>query len=166
MVYNRVRDLNDSSDTTCQVGWAVDEGQKPYLGKPLIHYVFRRFGGTGIAFSQTPGAYNSISSYHIPLNSEDIFATGQSLNFYPETEEYPGVSNPNTLFETYYKNQFKDLFEIQKRLIKITANLPLSVLLKYSLADKFIVNNKYYTINSITTNLQTGKSSIELLNDI
>ena len=166
MVYNRVRDLNDSSNTTCQVGWFVDEGQKPYKGSPLIHYTYRRFGGTGIAFSTTPGTYNSISNYYIPMNSEDIFATGQSLNFYPETDEYFEAVNENTLFETYYKTQFADLFEIDKRIIKITAILPLRILLKYSLADKFEIDNKLYKINSITTNLQTGKSSIELLSEI
>jgi hypothetical protein len=166
MAYNKVKDLNDSSNTTCQVGWFVDEGQKPYKGSPLIHYTYRRSGGTGIAFSLTPGSYNSISNYHIPMNSEDIFATGQSLNFYPETDEYFETVNNNTLFETYYKTQFKDLFEIEKRIIKFNAILPLNILLKYSLADKFEINSKLYKINSITTNLQTGKSSIELLNEI
>ena len=168
MAYNRILDLNDSSNTTCQVGWFVDEGQKPYLGKPLIHYTFRRFSGTGIAFSLTglDGSYNSVSNYHIPMNSEDIFGTGQSLNFYPENDAYTGTSNANTLFENYYRNSLTTLFDKQKRLFEIKAFLPLSILLKYTLADKFIINDKYYKINSIKTNLQTGESKLELLNEI
>jgi hypothetical protein len=168
MTYNRIIDLADSSNTTCQVGWSVDDGLKPIIGSPLIHYTYRRLGGTGIAFSSTGlnGSYNSISSYHIPLNSEDIFATGQSLNFYPENDEYTQTVNTNTLFETYYRNSLVDLFEPQKRLFKFTAILPLRVLLKYTLADKFEIDNKTYKINSIKTNLQTGESKLELLNDL
>ena len=166
MMYNRIRDLDDSSETTCQVGWYVDEGQKPYKGKPLLHYAYRRFLGTGIAFSTSPGTYSNLQTYYIPMNSEDIFALGQSLNFYPETDEYPGIVNTNTLFENYYKDYFKDLFENKQRLSKITALLPLSILLNYTLADRFVVNGVSYKINSINSNLQTGESSIELLNEI
>jgi len=166
MTYNRILNLANNTNTTCQVGWAVDSGLKPYLGSPLIHYTFRRFGGTAIAFSSTggSGSYSSISNYHIPLNSEDIFATGQSLNFYPENDEYPQIANTNTLFENYYKESLKSLFEPQKRLFKFTSILPLSILLKYTLADVFVIDGKYYDINSISTNLQTGESKLELLN--
>jgi len=168
MAYNRILDLSDGSNTTCQVGWSVDDGLKPIIGAPLVHYTYRRFLGTSIAFSLTglDGSYNSISSYHIPMNSEDIFAIGQSLNFYPETDEYLQTINTNTLFETYYKNSLTDLFETRKRLFKFKSVLPLSILLKYTLADIFIIDGKTYSINSISTNLQTGESKLELLNQL
>jgi hypothetical protein len=38
--------------------------------------------------------------------------------------------------------------------------------LKYSLADRFIIAGNKYKINSITTNLQTGESDLELLNEV
>ena len=100
------------------------------------------------------------------MNSEDIFAIGQSLNFYPETDEYLQTINTNTLFETYYKNSLTDLFETRKRLFKFKSVLPLSILLKYTLADIFIIDGKTYSINSISTNLQTGESKLELLNQL
>jgi len=34
------------------------------------------------------------------------------------------------------------------------------------LADRFVINSISYKINSITTNLETGKSELELLNEV
>ena len=48
--------------------------------------------------------------------------------------------------------------------MSVSANLPLSVLLRYSLRDVFRINALDYNINSLQTNLLTGKSKIELLN--
>ena len=44
--------------------------------------------------------------------------------------------------------------------------MPLRVLLKYNLSDRFVINSISYKINSITTNLETGKSELELLNEV
>ena len=44
--------------------------------------------------------------------------------------------------------------------------LPQSFLLNYKLSDTLIINDEEFIINKITTNLQTGKSSLELLNKI
>ena len=47
----------------------------------------------------------------------------------------------------------------------MTAYLPLNILLKYTLADRFEVYGKSYKINSIETDFYTGKSQLELLSD-
>jgi hypothetical protein len=39
-------------------------------------------------------------------------------------------------------------------------------LLNFTLADRFDINGRRYLINSINTNLKTGKSEIELLNKL
>jgi len=44
--------------------------------------------------------------------------------------------------------------------------LPLRVLLNYQLNDVFIINGREYIINSVNTNLLTGKSDLELLNKL
>ena len=92
------------------------------------------------------------------------FANQPSLNFFPETDEYVGQNNPNTLFNDYHKNYISSVFETSKRLSKFTAYLPQRILLNYTLADEFVINGQSYRINSITTNLLTGKSTLELLN--
>ena len=58
------------------------------------------------------------------------------------------------------------MFNESNRLTKITAYLPLRILYKYTLADRFVVSGKSYKINSIETDFYTGKSEIELLSDI
>ena len=42
--------------------------------------------------------------------------------------------------------------------------MPLQIILNSSLADKFIIHNKAYRINSIKTNLLNNKSTLELYN--
>ena len=49
---------------------------------------------------------------------------------------------------------------------KVKAFLPLQILLNYTLADRFIINNQSYKINSVKTNFLTGTSDIELLNEL
>lgn len=98
------------------------------------------------------------------LNSENLLATGQSLNFNNETDEYAGGVNENSLFNTYHKVTYERLFEQGQRLVNITAYLPLKILLDYTLADTFVIDGTKYSINKIKTNLQSGKSTLELLN--
>ena len=47
----------------------------------------------------------------------------------------------------------------------MSAYLPLRILLKYNLSDRFQVAGKSYKINSIETDFYTGKSQLELLTD-
>ena len=72
----------------------------------------------------------------------------------------------NSLFEAYYKNYITSVFKPSNRITKVTAYLPLKILLNYTLADRFIIGGNSYKINSIKTNFKTGKSELELLNDL
>jgi len=63
-------------------------------------------------------------------------------------------------------NYIKDVFNIKRRLTKLKAFLPLRILLNFKLSDRFDINGQRYKINSITTNLKTGESDIELLNEV
>jgi hypothetical protein len=42
----------------------------------------------------------------------------------------------------------------------------MKILLNFTLADRFDINGQRYKINSIETNLATGESNIELLNEV
>ena len=44
--------------------------------------------------------------------------------------------------------------------------LPIAEFLQIQMNDRIIIRNHYYRINSITTNLSTGKSELELLNEL
>ena len=58
------------------------------------------------------------------------------------------------------------MFNTKRRLNKFTAYLPTNILLNYELSDRFIINNISYKINSVNTNLKTGVSTLELLNEV
>ena len=92
--------------------------------------------------------------------------TGQTINFGNEVDAFVPTINPDTLFESFYKKYIRDVFSYNRRLVKVNAILPQKFLLRYKLSDTIILNNTEYYINKITTNLQTGKSTLELLTKI
>lgn len=168
MKFERIVDANTASFTTVQWGYATNENQEPRVGKPILMYIVRNTGTT-ISFVNKAGNNNALSTYNIPSNSLDITGISDldNINFYLETNEYTRRNNySDTLYNVYYSNYIESVFNTKNRITKITAYLPLRILMNYTLADRFIFNGNSYKINSIKTNLMTGKSEIELLNDL
>jgi hypothetical protein len=178
MKFERLIDLNTSDLTDIQWGFCVDDNQSSYIGKPLIFYMDLKTLATDerISFvnsvdpvTNEPSSHTPISSYYAPANS-DLSRTQvsdrQSLNFSPEPDEWELQVTNETLFNNYHINYISSVFNESNRLTKITAYLPLRILYKYTLADRFVVSGKSYKINSIETDFYTGKSEIELLSDI
>ena len=96
-----------------------------------------------------------------------VSSDSQTLNFSREVNPFvTGQIDDNTLFKTFYSDYISDLFSYNRRLVKVKAILPQSFLLEYKLSDTLIISNEEFIINKITTNLQTGESSLELLNKI
>jgi len=164
--FQRLINLNNDPVTTIQWGWSVDDNQEPYIGKPLLFYPVKIIGGEIIQLKDSAGsALQATSSYIIPSNSVELNNTSQSINFRAELNEYTNTISTNGLFKTYYTKYLTDVFDSKNRLTKVTAFLPAKVLLNFTLADRFIINQRSYKINSITTDMYNGKSEIELLND-
>lgn len=169
MKYERLIDGNTDLNTDVQVGYFVDDNQESYFGKPLIFYPIRQEQGETISFLNTPLVNVPVTEYNIPSNSVSLVSSTNShnLNFYNETNEYTADSTfTNTLFQAYYSDYIKGIFNQRNRITKVSAYLPMKILLNYTLADRFIIGDHQYKINSITTNFKDGKSEIELLNDL
>ena len=152
------------TDTNIQWGYSVDKDQNPILTAPLIFVnQFTSTVNTPMSFinGSSTGTASSIDLYNRPSNSTGI----QTINFGTEIDEFSFTVKNKTLFNDYYLKYIKNVFDPKRRMVKLKAILPLKVLLNYSLADRFVVNGIYYNINSITTNLSTGKSELELLNN-
>ena len=92
--------------------------------------------------------------------------SSQTINFSQEIDPFIPVLDTNTLFQKFYSNYISDVFDYNRRLVKVKAILPQSFLLNYKLSDTIVISNEEFIINKITTNLQTGESSLELLNKI
>jgi len=168
--YERLVNENNNLNTTVQVGYYVDDNQESYFGKPLIFYPIRQSTNTTtISFLTDETTHVQQTIYNIPSNSVYLsrMSGTQNINFYAEVNEYTGLNDfTDTLFEVFYKNYITSVFNPKNRITKVSAYLPMKILLNYSLADRFIIGDHQYKINSITTNFKNGKSEIELLNDL
>ena len=177
MLFERLTNQNNNAfdkTTFIQWGWSVDKSQNAYLGSPLLFYPIHSSTGV-ISFvdevdsDNVPMGHTPISSVNLPFNSisKDPAVNASQLSFFNEQSEWTLNSDfDGTLYKDYYNKYITNIFDVSSRLIKVTAYLPLSILVNYNLSDRFVISGNKYKINSITTNLDTGKSEIELLNDI
>ena len=174
MKYERLLNVGIPSQafTTIQWGWSVNENAQPYIGKPLIFYGVKQ-GGSGtsnLSFQETPTLATAVTQYWIPSNSlfKDPTAGKQNINFGLELNEYDFESDEftETLFSVYHSIYLIDVFNPRRRITQMTSYLPLRIIYDFQLNDTFTIGQNTFRINSITTNLQTGKSEMELLNNV
>jgi len=177
MKFERLIDINQTASpsfptTNIQWGFSVDNNQDSYIGKPLVFYIARQTADISfiddVDGNNEPSSHVKIENYFTPANSNlslPVFLDRQSINFSPESDEWELTPNRKSLFNSYHSNYISGIFNKTNRLTKMTAFLPLRVLLKYTLRDRFIVSGKSYKINSIETNMHNGKSKLELLSD-
>jgi hypothetical protein len=179
--FERLIDANDTltsptNITTIQWGYFVDDNFDAYFGKPLLFYPILKTGSgtTPISFRDSLSTHVSLSSYFIPSNSLALSSSTstKNINFYQEFNEYGQLAIPSdtgfsgTLFNENYLTYIQDIFNSKRRLIKTKAYLPLKIIYNLNMNDTVVINNQNYTINTINTNLNTGESSMELLNEL
>ena len=174
MKYERLIDVATGDTKTIQYGWMVNDNDESYLGSPVLFYPIYQQNQDSIRFlSDRPyvntGSNIDINDYFIPSNSVSIDASTSTsnINYNQENNEYDftGVFS-GTLFQNYYSTYITEMFNSKRRLNRFTAYIPTNILLNYTLADRFIINNQSYKINSVNTNLKTGESTLELLNEV
>lgn len=144
--------------------------------KPLLFYGIRQTNiSTPINFSDVENTdSNPITDYWRPSNTNEtvvpdadgVFqdSAAYSINFDSEVDEWSLTESFNSLFEVFYKKYITSVFDIEKRVFKYSAYMPPSFLIHYRLNDQLKVQDKVFRINSISTNLTTGKTELELIN--
>jgi len=165
----RLINVNGGANTTIMYGYYVDDNQESYIGKPLLFYPIKQTGATPISFLNSSSSHTQLLTYNVPSNSLAL-SSGTStanINYNLEANEYTFEYDfTGTLFQTYYSNYISNVFNIKRRIVKVKAYLPIKFLVNYTLADTIIIGTNSYIINSITTDLTTGESSLELLNKV
>ena len=165
--------LDDPLYSSTNLNSTPDRVEQSYLGSAanIGDYVYN------VTENQTTRVIAIISNDIIQV-ADSIFSSGDSfklyripeytLNFDNEVDEWSLTdfepAGTNSLFRNFYQTYIEDAFNAKKRIFKLTAHLPSSVLLNYKLNDRFQIGDKVFTINSIDTNLKTGESKLELLN--
>jgi len=177
MQYERLYDINPSgtgASTTFQYGYFVDDNFEPYYGEPLLFYPILNNGTSIRIRDEETEDEDDITRYFIPSNSLalDCATSKVNIHFQNEINEYTAreAGDPtcftDTLFETKYKTYIQDVFNEKRRLTKVTAYLPMKVFYNLQLNDLIELDQDSYKINSMQTDLTTGKTEFELLNTI
>jgi len=166
LLYERTTDpSNVNYATPFQYGWLVDSNENTVKTNPILHFAVSTTVNTSTYTTAFTGAVTVsnplINKYFRPSNSSSDGS--QTLNFNSEYDEFTGIENSNSLFKNFYQTYIGKAFSKSARLVTMNATLPLSVLLSYELSDVFRINGLDYNINSLQTNLLTGKSKLELI---
>ena len=183
--FERLYDAGQSTTTSTDIQWgySVNENLQSYIGEPLLFYAIGIESGDPIRIRNTAdSAVEDITDYVIPSNSQALSPSTNKFNihFQNELNEYlaneptgggfapvsPALQFTDTLFETEYKEYIQDVFNFRRRLLKVTAYLPMKVYYNLQLNDLIEIGQDRYKINSLTTDLTTGKTEFELLNTI
>ena len=163
VMYERMTDQEDETSTTIQWGWMASKDQNPVLGRPLVFYCIKLDTDT----IYTTGG-DDLDQYIRPANTLTTASATklQTIHFGEETDEYFAEINSNSLFNNYYFNYIVPIYNEKSRLSKFEATLPLRLVTKLQLNDKLIISGRTYKINSIQMNINTGKATLELINEV
>ena len=154
-----------SADTSLDPSEGNYEGM---LIKPLLFYGVRETSiSTPIAWYNGSTA-DSLTDYYRPSNTNETGTESTpasfTLNFETEIDEFTNRLNPNSLYENFYKSYVEGIFNPLRRIFRVTAYLPASILVNYKLNHQIRLGDKIFRINSVSTDLVTGKAEFELYN--
>ena len=157
--------VHSGTPTGLQVGYSLDSSFSPYIPKPCLLY---KYGGVNLVdhIHFTNGS-SLFQTNDYTMFGQDLTDNGikYSTNFAPETSSYWLTPIQQSIFATYYFPYLTNLFNPKNRLTTIKANLPVSILTGLQLNDRLIIRDKRYLINEMKTNLVTGETTFQLLND-
>jgi len=159
LLENLINTTGTKQVTGVVYGRFVDADDKPVLGNPYI-FINKVNDVTSYPIINN----GTITSYQAPSNVSSN--ENHTINFDSEFDEYTGATNTNSLFSRFHSQYLITSFSEKSRIFKVDAYLPLSFLLTYKLNDTIVINGNKYLINTLTTNLQTGKSKIELITKV
>jgi hypothetical protein len=185
MLFERLQDKTSGALSTVQVGTFLDDNLEPSIGQPLLFYGIYQQSADEVHFvyNTRPEVYGALAdnssndqydltNYWIPSACNELGTASTpptyNLNFGSEINTYTLTDyggNNNSLFQTYYTNYITRVFNKRTRIFKFNAILPLKVLLNLTLDDLIVVGTRAYTINKMSTKLQSGETNFELLNE-
>ena len=157
--------FNKYTGTNLQVGFAINSSLAPYIPKPCILYYSQDVVATNPIYIKDSTGNVVCNTVQIFGQDTNVAGVDYSLNFAQETSTYLGIPIDQSLFATYYFDYLANLFDPKNRLTKVKAVLPISILTSLKLNDRLIIRDKRYIINDFKTNLTTGETTLNLLND-
>jgi hypothetical protein len=174
MLFGYIDDLGNGT-TNILAGYAVTRELETYLGKPFLFFAPETYfiGDYPIAFidrSNTITGHNSVEMdtiwYCNTSSSPTNGATTYSINYGADIDPYILQSVNNSLYNVYWRDYITDLYNPNRRLLRVPAILPLGKILNFDLKNKLIWNGQRWLVNNVSINLTTGRAEFELLNNV
>ena len=170
------RPQDEENNTQCEkilIGKSIDRNLESYVGTPMLFYATSTFelnGAEGtLGFIDESSIITNLStvwycntSSRYDVNDETTFST----NFGGDIDAYFLQAVSNGLYQVYWYDYTVDLYKTQRRLVNISAWLPIGKIYNLALNNKIIWRNEKWIINSANVNLTTGQTRFELLNDV
>ena len=174
MLFGLMDDIGNGT-TNILAGYAVTRELETYLGQPFLFYAPETYfiGDFPVSFIDESNTITGNDSVEVdtiwycnasskPTNG----ATTYSLNYGADIDPYLLESVNNSLYNTYWQDYVVDLYNPSRRLVRVSAILPLGKILNFDLKNKLIWNGQRWIVNTATFALTTGKAEFELLNDV
>jgi hypothetical protein len=158
----------------------IDKDLKPYTPKPIFLYCNGLQSLSDPIYLTTLTSPTTITSYNRFSNEMTTVPTDlnylMSSNFGEYQSPWYGLNASNGLYRRFYENYIGNIYNPKTRIIKVKAVFPDKLLgsnttngfgtkLGLKLNDRLIIRDKRYIINSFTTDLTTGETDLELIND-
>lgn len=167
VMYERLENqavFNDIELTNIQMGLYVNDNKEntpePVLGEALLLYTYPQTTSSSSEVIEWSDGTNS-TQYNKPANVKPDGS--QTLHFNAEFDEWTYETNENSLFNKFYLNYIAGIYSPYARRVIVDAHLPSLIYSKIKLNDSIIIDRVVFLIESIKTNLTTGKSSLKLL---
>ena len=117
VIYERLTDT-DSVQTNISYGWAVDKDQNPTLNAPLLF--IRRNTQTGSKPLSFYSGVNGNTAQSLPqYNRASNSLSNETINFGSEIDEWTGIVKSQSLFNDYYLNYIRDVFNAHYKRTRI-----------------------------------------------
>jgi hypothetical protein len=153
-----------------QTATLLNKDLQSYTPKPILMYnnglsdvsafPIKIFNGT---------TYTNVNSYVRFNNEINTGATDlsylYSINFGNEVSSWYLVNAPQGLYKRHYEQYIANLYNQKTRILKAKAKLEPQNLTNLKLNDRIIIRDNRYIINSFTTDLTSGETTFELIND-
>lgn len=170
MMFERLVNNSTTTLTDYQCGFAVDKTLAPVKTAPLVFYRngFDTGGNIYIKTAITPSPVNATftSTWHTATeDNRTLEQVTNTLNFGADNSTYFYQPLTNSLYFNFWETYIEDLYNKQTRVLNVKGKMPIRILQRLGLNDRFIIGQKKYKISSLKVDLTTSECDIEVFSD-
>ena len=153
-----------------QTATLLNKDLQSYTPKPILMYNNDLSDVSAFPIKIYNGTtYTNVNNYVRFNNEINTGATDlsylYSINFGNEVSSWYLVNSPQGLYKRHYEQYIANLYNQKTRVVKAKAKLEPKNLTELKLNNRIIIRDNRYIINSFTSDLTTGETTFELIND-